>query len=201
LFFPRDATAGGTWIVTAESGKTACLLNGAFALHKRTPPYRRSRGLMMLDFFEFENPDDFFQHYDLEGIEPFTFLFFQPDQVVTFRWDGIEKFRKNLAPNEAHFWCSATLYPDDMQVKREQVFSQWLASWKLKRSPDPRALIKLHKTGSVGDPEYDYVMERGGRVQTVSITQVVLRKKNTRMRYFDLLEGNRDERLVLRKDR
>jgi Transport and Golgi organisation 2 len=201
LLFPRDASAGGSWIVTAENGNTACLLNGAFVLHKRTPPYRRSRGLMMLDFFDFENPDDFFENYDLDGIEPFTFLFFQPGKVVELRWDGSAKHLKNLAPNEAHFWCSATLYPDDMQQKREQVFRQWLAARGGQRAPDPGALLQLHLTGSVGDPEYDYVMERGGRVRTLSITQVVLRKKITRMRYLDLLEGNRDERLVSRKDR
>ncbi len=201
LLFPRDAAAGGTWIVTAQSGKTACLLNGAFSLHRRTPPYRRSRGLMMLDFFDFENPDDFFQLYDLDGIEPFTFLFFQLEKVVELRWDGSNKFHKNLPANEAHFWCSATLYPAEMQVKRAQVFRQWLYARTQKKLPTPQALIKLHLTGSVGDPEYDYVMERGGRVKTVSITQVVFRKKITRMRYFDLLEGNRDERLVLGRDR
>lgn len=201
LLFPRDAAAGGTWIVTAQSGKTACLLNGAFVLHKRTPPYRRSRGLMVLDFFDFENPDDFFEHYDLEGIEPFTFLFFHENIVEELRWDGSNRFRKNLPAHAAHFWCSATLYPAAMQVEREQVFRQWLSSWKPKTSPDPRALMKLHLSGSVGDPEYDYVMKRGGRVQTVSITQVVCRKKISRMRYFDLLEGNRDERLVSVPDR
>ncbi len=201
LLFPRDASAGGSWVVTAQGGNTACLLNGAFVLHQRTPPYRRSRGLMMLDFFDFDKPGDFFQSYDLDGIEPFTFLFFQPDKVVELRWDGGAKHLKHLPPDEAHFWCSATLYPQEMQVKREQVFRQWLAARSPKKPVNPRSLMQLHLTGSVGDPEYDYVMERGGRVQTVSITQVVLRKKFTRMRYFDLLGGNRDERLVLRKDR
>ena len=156
---------------------------------------------MLLDFFDIENPADFFEHYDLDGMEPFTFLFFQPEAVVEFRWDGANRFYKEMSANEAHFWCSATLYPDDMQVKREQVFRSWLASREAGKAPDPPALIQLHLTGSVGDPEYDFVMQREGRVQTVSITQVIFRKKYARMRYFDLLEGNRDERLVSLKDR
>ncbi len=97
LLFPRDAKAGGTWIVATQSGKTACLLNGAFLKHHRQPPYRRSRGLMLLDFLDLEQPDSFFEQYPLEGIEPFTLLFFQQGNVVEFRWDGAERFHKNSA--------------------------------------------------------------------------------------------------------
>lgn len=201
LFFPRDAKAGGAWIVAAQNGKTACLLNGAFEKHHHQPPYRKSRGLMLLEFFELPDPDDFFERYDLEGIEPFTLLFFQHGAIMEFRWDGLRRFPKKLMPGEAHFWCSATLYPAEMQHLREQVFRNWLNGQPLGKTPDPRAVIKLHLSGSVGDPAYDYVMQRDGRVQTVSITQVVLRKNFLRMRYVDLLGGNRDERLVSLKDR
>lgn len=201
LLFPRDAKAGGTWIVAAESGKTACLLNGAFVKHRHEPPYRRSRGLMMLDFFDLANPDDFFTDYPLEGIEPFTFLFFNHRQVVEFRWDGTQRYLKTLNGEEPHFWCSATLYPGEMQEIRARVFTDWLAARKDKRKPDARALLHLHKTGSVGDPSYDFVMQRDGRVQTVSITQVVWEKKVARMKYYDLLGGNQDERLLSLTDR
>jgi Transport and Golgi organisation 2 len=200
LYFPRDAKAGGTWIATAPGGKTACLLNGAFVRHHHQPPYRRSRGLMLLDFFDFPDPADFFWQYPLEGMEPFTFLFFQPKKVVEFRWDESRKHYRDLPADTPHFWCSATLYPAEMQVRREQVFRTWLTQQPAGKTPDPRAVLKLHHTGSVGDPSNDYVMQRDGRVQTVSITQVVYRKKITRMFYEDLLEGNSDERLVSAKN-
>ena len=196
LLFPRDASAGGTWFVSSSAGKTACLLNGAFELHKRQLPYRRSRGLMMLDFFDYSNPDDFFEQYDFEGIEPFTFLFFEPGKVVEFRWDGTRKYYKTLPADKAHFWCSATLYPAEMQAKRAAVFYNWLAAQATGKAANPEGILYLHLKGSVGDPAYDFVMNRDGRVQTVSITQVLFRKKIARMRFFDLLEGNRDERLV-----
>jgi hypothetical protein len=201
LLFPRDAKAGGTWIAANAAGITACLLNGAFVKHHHQPPYRRSRGLMLLDFFEFAEPATFFKTYDLEGIEPFTFLLFQPQEIVEFRWDGAQRYQKNLPADTAHFWCSSTLYPAEMQLKREAVFRHWLAARKTGKSPDPRAILYLHQTGSVGDPSNDYVMQREGRVQTVSITQVILRKKFLRMHYLDLLEEKRHERLVSLKDR
>ena len=215
LLFPRDIQAGGTWIATSRKGRTACLLNGAFVLHQRVLPYRRSRGLMLLDFFDWENPDDFFQHYDFEGMEPFTFLYFQrsvlsrraADRITELRWDGRQRHLKNLSEVEPHFWCSATLYPPDMQVRREQVFKDWLLSHPIDvpvanqfRSAIP-SITQLHLTGSIHDPENNFVMNRAGRVRTVSLTQVIVHEKNARMRYFDLLGGNRNERRLSQNQR
>ena len=207
LIFPRD-TAGGSWIATSSRGRTACLLNGAFILHTRHLPYRRSRGLILLDFFDWEDPDKFFREYDLDQIEPFTFLYFEQNpvayevkRVMEFRWNGQERFLKNLPVQEAHFWCSATLYPAEMQARREQVFRKWLEQQQPGNPLTNRKIISLHRHGSVGDPENNYVMNRGGSVQTVSITQVTVDKKNARMRYFDLLGGNRSERRLGRSKR
>ncbi len=205
LLFPRDALAGGTWIASSKDGKTACLLNGAFVLHRRELPYRRSRGLLLLDFFDWDDPDAFFQHDDLDRIEPFTFLYFEKPsnemevrRVTELRWDGQQRFIKELSPQVPHFWCSATLYPPEMQIRREQVFIDWLThqspDHQLHQSPTRQSLITLHQTGSINDPENDYVMNRGGRVQTVSITQVFADKKNAHMKYLDLLGGKSSER-------
>jgi len=241
LLFPRDGLAGGTWIATSGFGRAACLLNGAFVLHKRELPYRRSRGLILLDFFDWENPDDFFQNYDFDQIEPFTFLFFDRPkaselsegslQITELRWDGQQRHLKNLSPTEPHFWCSATLYPPEIQVRREQVFTNWLANFthnnqgqgelqspnhqlnkspnhQLNKSPNHqlnksplKQITQLHQTGSVNDPENDYVMNRAGRVQTVSITQVIVDEKNAQMRHLDLLGGKRSKRRLTYRQR
>lgn len=212
LLFPRDTKAGGAWIATAKSGKTACLLNGAFIKHQHDPPYRRSRGVMLLDFFEWKQAEDFFRDYDLDGIEPFTFLLFENATVTELRWDGAQRHLKTLSSEAPHFWCSSTLYPPEMQVRREQVFREWLNNTvhrppsSVHRLPStvhrlPSTVFRLHLTGSVGDPENDFVMNRGGRVRTVSITQVVAREEFVRMRYFDLLEGQRDKRQMLARER
>jgi hypothetical protein len=80
-----------------------------------------------------------------------------------------------------------------MQELREQVFRDWLAQPRSNLRL-PSSILKLHLSGTVGDPENDFVMNRGGRVCTVSITQVVCQEKNIRMRYSDLLEGHQDLR-------
>jgi hypothetical protein len=202
LLFPRDTQAGGTWIASSRSGLTACLLNGAFVLHRRQLPYRKSRGLILLDFFDWESSDDFFANYDLFNIEPFTLLFFDrsggnhaiPERIFEFRWDGEQRHLKKLNPGQPHFWCSATLYPAEMQLKREMVFQDWLRSRTTNEHNIPSAVLTLHQTGSVGDIENDFVMNRAGRVQTVSITQINVHEKNLRMRYLDLMGKNHSER-------
>jgi hypothetical protein len=186
LIFPRDTRAGGTWIAAARSGKTACILNGAETKHLHEPPYRRSRGLLLLDFFESPDPDFFFQNYLLEGIEPFTFLFFQKNTAAEFRWDGQIRRLRRLPPDQPAFWCSATLYAPDMQAKRAAVFQQWLNT---RTGPlSPAAALQLHREGRVGDPENDFVMQRS-RVQTVSITQIARQNNRANMQYLELQSG------------
>ncbi len=194
ILFPKDTKAGGAWIATARDGRTACLLNGAFEKHKHQPPYRLSRGQVLLDFFSWPEPRLFFEQYALEEIEPFTFLFFLPEQVAEFRWDGHTRHLKSLPPGQAHFWCSATLYPAPMQERRERVFRDWLAQQHLEHPRLPSRIFNLHLTGSVGDPENDFVMNRAGRVCTVSVTQVVLQNGHVRMRYTDLLDVKHDRK-------
>lgn len=191
LLFPRDTKAGGTWIATSASGKTACLLNGAFEKHHHQPPYRRSRGLVLLDFMTSVQPDLFLAQIDLDGIEPFTLLYFSTQQVVEFRWDGHQKYLQSLPADQPHFWCSATLYPAPMRTRREQVFRDWLAQ-QAATPPQPEQILTLHRQGSIGDPENNYVMDRAGRVKTVSITQVVCQYAQASLRYFDLLDHTED---------
>ena len=192
--FPRDTGAGGTWITADNTGQVACLLNGAFIKHRHLPPYRRSRGLILLDCFEAADPVRFLENYDFTGIDPFTLLFFSGMSVLEMRWDESKLHTTMLPTDQAHFWCSATLYPPEMQVQREQVFRNWLSARF--RAPEADDLLRLHRTGSVGDPENDYVMNRQERVRTVCITQVVCEVAETRMQYFDLLNNQEDVRAL-----
>lgn len=198
MLFPRDTKAGGAWVVVEQHGHTACLLNGAFLKHQHSPPYRRSRGLILLDFMEWPDREDFFTRYVLEEIEPFTLLSFHAKAVTEFRWDGNKRYRKELSPTETHFWCSATLYPPDMQIRREKIFRDWLENQKIAQADFlqdaqlPAQILRLHLTGSVGDPANDYVMNRNNRVCTVSVTQVICQENAIEMRYTDLLQDQED---------
>ncbi len=90
VFYPKDPDAGGTWIASAVSGYSLCLLNGGFKIHESRPPYRLSRGLVLLDFYKYNNVASFRDHYDFKGIEPFTLLILGHPQrsLDELRWDG-----------------------------------------------------------------------------------------------------------------
>ncbi len=186
LFFPRDAEAGGTWIVAASTGFAACLLNGAFVRHRRTPPYRRSRGWVLLDFARLPQPATFFRTYDLEGIEPFTLLYADGNELLEFRWDGQQRYLTAKPIDQPHFWCSVTLYDSEVSAAREQVFRKWLLQHP---EPNPQAVRRLHLQGSIGDPENDFCMNRQGRVCTVGVAQLFFTTSTSWLRYRDLIHG------------
>ena len=58
LCFPQDTLAGGTWIAADDRRRIICVLNGAFEKHAHVPPYRKSRGILALEYFNFETVKD-----------------------------------------------------------------------------------------------------------------------------------------------
>ncbi len=187
LIFPRDTAAGGTWIA-AGTDRTAVLLNGAFEKHRHEPPYRRSRGLMVIDLFDYPSVPHFLQTYPFERMEPFTLVVVEADQPTEIRWDGRQRHVRSLSPRSAHFWSSATLYPEPVGQLRRQWFDQWLA---LHPNPSPAEVLHLHRSGGQHDPRNGFVMNRDDVVRTVSITQILKRDQTIEMHYHDLLRQER----------
>ncbi|MBI1228164.1 MAG: hypothetical protein GC192_23220 [Bacteroidetes bacterium] len=184
LVFPRDTTAGGTWIAATDSNRVACLLNGAFEKHSHRPPYRRSRGLMVLDFFRFATAVEFFEKYDFKGMEPFTFIIVDDGQPYELRWDEQQQHVRPLDPLGYYLWSSATLYPGEVGEMRQQWFKEWRHE---RRDFSPASILDFHKTGGMGDDWNGFIMNREGRVQTVSLTQIVKNDVGISLEYNDLL--------------
>jgi len=91
LLFPKDQEAGGTWIAVSQTN-VSTILNGAFERHKHEPPYRRSRGLVLLDSFKYNNLEKFSKTYDFQGIEPLHLFLFRKKQLSLFmKYAGTEK--------------------------------------------------------------------------------------------------------------
>lgn len=186
LVFPRDTGAGGTWIAASDSNRVVCLLNGAFVKHKHQPPYKRSRGTMVLDFFRFATAADFFDQYDFEGMEPFTFLIVDDGQPWELRWDEQQTHVRRLNPQGRYLWSSATLYPGEVGETRQQWFRDWLDG---RIDFSPAAILDFHQTGGKDDDWNGFIMNREGRVQTVSITQIVKSEVGISLVYNDLLRS------------
>jgi hypothetical protein len=188
LVCPVDPLASGTWIAASDHVDVICLLNGAFKKHNHLPPYRKSRGLVVMDYFDVADPEIFAAEYDLTGIEPFTMVMLKGGsalQLFELRWDGTEKFFKPLDPAQVHLWSSATLYRDELAEAKKNLFLEML---KEKGSPENLTspdLISIHRQFLYED----WVMppERVEVVSTLSITSIESGIDRLKMHYLDLV--------------
>lgn len=183
LLFPKDADAGGTWIAGHESGQAIVFLNGGFVKHIPEPPYRKSRGLILLDLVDSVNAHDTFQSISLHQIEPFTAIIFNEGQLFECRWDGQQKHSRSLPANRPQIWSSVTLYDGDVIAKRNQWFVEWLEKHP---QPSPNEILHFHQFTGDGDSHNDLRMNRNGQVFTVSVTLMTISEANIHMQYLDL---------------
>lgn len=182
IICPKDFKAGGTWIAMSVYGKVACLLNGAFIKHKHEPPYTKSRGLILLEYFSYNSAIEFHNKVDLKGIENFTLIMLENELVHELRWDGEEKFFQLKDENEAHLWSSCTLYDQESANNKELVFQTWIDSKEKANVEEIEFFHGLHNPNGF--------LLNMPLVKTVSITSIEKSSTTIRMNYHDLLTGN-----------
>ncbi len=182
--FPQDPQGHGTWIA-ASAETTVCLLNGGFDPHQHQPPYRHSRGLVPLHVFTYPSLQAFVDGYDFTGIEPFTLLLMEVDQLTELRWTGQRLFRHDKDPNQSHIWSSVTLYTPEVMKKREN----WFQNWQLNHpTPSVTDVRQFHQVTGDGDQENDLLMNRNHQLFTVSLTSVRHHPGQTEMIYEDFVQ-------------
>jgi hypothetical protein len=185
VFYPKDPDAGGTWFVTTGRDTTLCLLNGAYVKHKHEPPYRKSRGLVVLDYFKFKDADDFRLNNNFHGVEPFTLVIIQPGTLSELKWDGENTHYKKYNPAIPAIWSSVTLYEPEVITARQQWYNEWLQSH---HEDSQENLMTFHLFGGNGDVNNNVFMNRENKVRTVSITSIFSNNQETRLQYTDVLQ-------------
>lgn len=183
LLFPKDGDAGGTWIALHENGNAIIFLNGGFVKHVPAPPYRKSRGVILLELVSDPFPAQQFSLMNLAGIEPFTAVIWDDNRLFECRWDGLKKYQIVLNAEESHLWSSVTLYDEEVILRRKN----WFFTWK-EQHPEPtlEEILHFHQFTGDGDSHNDLLMNRNGQVYTVSITGMEIRKESGFMKYLDL---------------
>jgi hypothetical protein len=190
ILFPKDPQAGGSWIAVSDSGNVIVLLNGAIKGHQASPPYRKSRGMVLLDLIAKSSPADAFEESGFEGIEPFTVILFVNKVLYAGKWDGRMKWLESFNSNRPHIWSSVTLYDSDAILKRERWFNKWIS-----QNPYPGTLdiLHFHQKGGDGDPFNDILMNRDSKLFTNSISSIRLSPEMASFRYLDLRSGKAAE--------
>jgi len=187
VLFPKDGHAGGTWIAAHESGQAIVFLNGGFVKHTPQPPYRKSRGLILLDLLYADDPVSCFQIISLHRIEPFTAVIWNNGQLFECRWDAQQKHSIPLNASQPHIWSSVTLYDPAVISKRKSWFGEWLQKNK---QPSQHDILHFHQFTGDGDAHNDLRMNRNGHVFTVSVTSLEMADDNMLMHYLDLKSNN-----------
>ena len=186
LMYPKDRKADGTWIALHENGNAVVFLNGAWSNHARRKSYRRSRGLVLLDLVDSESPLQTFHESDLQGIEPFTAIVFQDEELFECRWNELEKGVEQIDASVPHLWSSVTLYDESACAKRQTWFNQWLEGRRYFSLED---ILLFHQQGGDGNEHNDLLMNRSGELRTVSITAMEIMPVSGAIKYLDLLHN------------
>lgn len=184
VIFPKDPKAGGTWYIVDEEGTVLVLLNGAEEKHERKSSYRKSRGLIVLELMSENSPKDFWEQIDLENIEPFTLVLFQNNQLFQLRWNGTNKEKLVLDPNEKHIWSSSTLYSVSVRKERADLFYAFLENKGLLSETD---MYQFHRYADQENTENGLVINRNGETKTLSITQSIIEKNKVAILHYDLI--------------
>ncbi len=184
ILFPKDPKAGGTWFAADEDANVAVLLNGAASKHTHDPPYRKSRGLILLDIISARSPVKMWKEIDLENIEPFTIVLFLQSKLYQMRWDGIQKEKIALDTGKEHIWSSVTLYPEAVRQQRAEWFYDFIGTAK---DITPEALFNFHRYSHNSNDENGLVINRNDVLRTLSITQAVMEQNRVEMEHYDLI--------------
>lgn len=185
LIYPRDEVAGGTWIGLSDKKRLICLLNGGFEKHKRADSYRLSRGVIVKQLLKVDNPVEIINHFNFEGIEPFTIVLVDWKKNLTayeLVWDGVEKHFQEL-DSSPKIWSSSTLYTEEMKQLRRD----WFVDWQ-KENPifKQENIVAFHQDETKGNNEISLKMKRP-QVETVSVTSVQKTAEKVAVIYIDIL--------------
>lgn len=184
IAFPKDGRAGGTWIALHENGNAIVFLNGAEKKHEKKPSYRKSRGVILLELIDSEDPVTTFHTIDLDDIEPFTAITWSDRQLYQCRWNGMEKEIVEKSIHTSHIWASSTLYSEEVIGKRRKWFNDFLSAHPQINQPE---ILDFHMHTGDGDVHNDLRINRNGIDMTVSVTSLLIENETASIRYIDLL--------------
>lgn len=188
LIYPKDKIAGGTWIAMDNSKKMSCLLNGGFVNHEKLHCYSKSRGVVLLDFFDRKNISDFISTIQLADVEPFTLLLIDTQNGFEFKelvWDGNLKHVASKEFITATIWSSSTLYSEKDRLLRNRWFSEWIDK---NDQEEDFNILNFHAVKHSDNCANDVLMNRNDTLKTVSISQIKVINNTFTFLYHDLLD-------------
>jgi hypothetical protein len=181
LLYPQEP-GGGTWIGTNQTGLTLALINW-YAQPKLTGAHLISRGEIipgLLTLTHAQQINDGFSALPLKRINPFRLMaIFPPTQTLQeWRWDGRSLDRINFSWRRHHWFSSGYDEPTAERMRRQ---TTQRAARQVSVGTLPW-LRRLHRSHVPESGPFAICMHRAD-AQTVSYTEIVFRRAQTRMTY------------------
>lgn len=190
---PEPVSGGSNLVLDIINQRLLVLLNGAFEAHESKPPYRLSRGVVIMEAFDFDSLKIMTDNYDFSGIEPFTLLSFQNSKWEEIRWDGEEVYHSVPSAANIGIWSSAKLYESEEAKVREESFMNFV---ERSRAIYAQHLFDIHQRDRHDPRGVGFRMNHEDIVKTVSITQLIFENNRVMLRYMDLM---RDPKVMLER--
>ncbi len=173
---PMDLVSGGTWIYYSEN-YAVCILNGAYEKHSHRPPYRMSRGLVILQLLKYNSMDGFIDEVNLDGIEPFTMIMLNrnSDEKKILVWDEIQKYKEDVSEEKIIVRSSSPLYSIEEKSSHKQAFEnlEKLDSQTIFQLQDELKMLENNKFPTV---------------QTTSITQIIQNHQQIDLKFCPIVK-------------
>jgi hypothetical protein len=177
---PKDPKAGGTWAGINRYENVIILLNGGFENHESTGQYRKSRGLIVNELLKSVYPVVEWSVMDMEGIEPYTLIIWSENNLFQLVWDGRNKHRLILDPQQPAIWSSSTLYSTQAKEKRKSLFDHWVSGQPF---INPESFMNFFQ--SFHDEENGFLIHRAATLKTLSYSFIELSPGNHGIYYYD----------------
>jgi uncharacterized protein with NRDE domain len=189
IYCPIDPQHNGTWFAVNQNKSVFVILNGADKKHFHNPPYKKSRGLILLEIAESHNYLDKWLSIDLVQIENFTMVAYFKGKLAQLRWDGSTKSHLFLDENKAHIWSSSTLYDEQTIKKREEWFYDFLANKNNEVTSND--IIDFHINTKNEDTDNGLIINRTNNMLTKNVTQTILYASHFQMQHWDLIKNKK----------
>lgn len=194
--FPIDPQGGGTWIGTSETGRFASLLNGGSETYSYNPPYRHSRGKVILDYFNFADFNDFYNSYNFNKLEPFTLLLIEDDVMFELIVNESSIKLKELDRKKPYIYSSTSLYTQNSMEERRLAFFEW---YYKSQNISPLDAVKFHHN-FLFEKEKDKRKVVGDYIlNTVSITSIFKNNNRAEILYADQINDLQLRKILLLK--
>lgn len=191
FYYPVDPQSMGTWFCVKENGHTLVLLNGADQKHYPNPPYRKSRGVILLEISKYNDSRQAWEEIDLTNIEPFTIVVYNGISLTQFRWNGKTKSIHIIDETNPQIWSSVTLYNDENIAARESWFYQFILNKG--KNTEPSDFITFHTKTEQENSEFGLIINRKDTMLTKNVTQCVIEANSFKIEHYDLITNVKSE--------